>query len=248
MLRAILVDDEENSLNALKQKIIQHCDAVEVIGACTKPDEAIEKINLLQPDILFLDIEMPGINGFSLLKKIEHKNFDVVFVTAYDHYAIKAIRFSALDYLVKPVDVDELKATVDRAIQKKNTSLPNQRLELLLDQLSQPKKSFNRIAIPSHEGIQFIKVDDIIYLEANANYTHIYADNNLKYIVSRTIKDFEEILPPEIFIRIHNSYIINKDYLEKYIRGEGGQVVLSNGVVLDVAKRKKAEFLKAIGY
>jgi two-component system LytT family response regulator len=248
MLRAILVDDEEHSLNALKQKIIQHCDAVEVIGACTKPDEAIEKINLLQPDILFLDIEMPGINGFSLLKKIEHKNFDVVFVTAYDHYAIKAIRFSALDYLVKPVDVDELKATVDRAIQKKNTSLPNQRLELLLDQLSQPKKNFNRIAIPSHDGIQFIKVDDIIYLEANVNYTHIYAAGNSKYIVSRTIKDFEEILPTEIFIRIHNSYIINKDYLEKYIRGEGGQVVLSNGTVLDVAKRKKAEFLKAIGY
>jgi two-component system LytT family response regulator len=248
MLRAILVDDEENSLNALRQKIIQHCDAVEVIDACTIPDEAIEKINLLQPDILFLDIEMPGINGFSLLKKIEHKNFEVVFVTAYDHYAIKAIRFSALDYLVKPVDVDELRATVDRAVQKKNANLPNQRLELLLDQLSQPKKNFNRIAIPSHEGIQFIKIDDIIYLEANANYTHIYTNNNLKYIVSRTIKDFEEILPPEIFIRIHNSYIINKDYLEKYIRGEGGQVVLSNGVVLDVAKRKKAEFLKAIGY
>jgi len=248
MLRAILVDDEENSLNALKQKIIQHCDAVEVIGTFTKPDQAIEKINLLQPDILFLDIEMPGINGFSLLKKIEHKNFDVVFVTAYDHYAIKAIRFSALDYLVKPVDVDELKATVDRAVQKKNTTLPNQRLELLLDQLSQPKKNFSRIAIPSHEGIQFIKVDDIIYLEANANYTHIYTIQNNKYVVSRTIKDFEEILPVEIFIRIHNSYIINKDYLEKYIRGEGGQVVLSNGVVLDVAKRKKAEFLKAIGY
>jgi two-component system LytT family response regulator len=248
MLRAMLVDDEENSLNALRQKIIQHCDAVTIIASCTKPDEAIEKINSLHPDILFLDIEMPGINGFSLLKKIEHKNFEVVFVTAYDHYAIKAIRYSALDYLVKPVDVDELKETIERAIHKKNSDIPNQRLELLLDHLSQSKKSFKKIAIPSHEGIQFIKVNDIVYLEASANYTHIYAAENSKYIVSRTIKDFEEILPPEIFIRIHNSYIINKDYLEKYIRGEGGQVVLSNGTVLDVAKRKKAEFLKAIGY
>jgi two-component system LytT family response regulator len=248
MLRAILVDDEENSLNALKQKIIHHCDAVTIIASCTKPDEAIEKINSLRPDILFLDIEMPGINGFSLLKKIDYKNSEIVFVTAYDHYAIKAIRFSALDYLVKPVDVDELKATIDRAIEKKNSGSSNQRLDLLLDHLSQTKKSFNRIAIPSHEGIQFIKVTDIIYLEANVNYTHIYTAENSKYIVSRTIKDFEEILPPETFIRIHNSYIINKDYLQKYIRGEGGQVVLSNGVVLDVAKRKKAEFLKAIGY
>jgi len=248
MLRAILVDDEENSLNALKQKIIQHCDEVTIIASCTKPDEAIEKINSLRPDILFLDIEMPGINGFSLLKKIDYKNSEIVFVTAYDHYAIKAIRFSALDYLVKPVDVDELKATIDRANKKKSSGSSNQRLDLLLDHLSQTKKSFNRIAIPSLEGIQFIKVTDIIYLEANVNYTHIYTAENSKYIVSRTIKDFEEILPSETFVRIHNSYIINKDYLEKYIRGEGGQVVLSNGVVLDVAKRKKADFLKAIGY
>jgi two-component system, LytTR family, response regulator len=248
MLRAILVDDEENALNSLKQKIIQHCDTVKIIAACTVPDEAIEKINLLQPDLIFLDIEMPGINGFSFLQKLDHKNVEVIFVTAYDHYAVKAIRFSALDYLVKPVDLDELKAAVDRAIEKRNTAMPNQRLDMLLDQISRPQKSFNKIAIPTHEGMQFIKVNDIIYLEAHVNYTHIFLKDNLKYIVSRTIKDFEEILPTEIFFRIHNSYIINKDYLEKYIRGEGGQVVLSNGTVLDVAKRKKAEFLKTIGY
>lgn len=247
MLRAILVDDEENALNALRQKIIQHCCEVEVLAACTMPDEAMEAINQLRPDILFLDIEMPGTNGFNFLKKLEYKNVEVIFVTAYDHYAIKAIRFSALDYLVKPVDVDELKIAVDRAIGKKNTSMPNQRLQLLLDHLEQPKRNFNKIAIPSHEGVQFIKVGDIIYLEANVNYTHIYTSGNHKYIVSRTIKDFEELLPPDTFIRIHNSHIINKDYLEKYIRGEGGQVVLSNGAVLDVAKRKKTEFLKAIG-
>jgi two-component system LytT family response regulator len=248
MLRAILVDDEENSLNALKQKIIQHCNAVEIIATSTLPDQAIEKINLLKPDILFLDIEMPVVNGFSLLQKLDYKNFELVFVTAYDHYAIRAIRYSALDYLVKPVDVDELKTTVEKALQKKNKTIPNQRLELLLEHLSQPRKNFNKIAIPGHDGIRFIKVDEIIYLEANVNYTHIYATESNKYIVSRTIKDFEEILPPETFIRIHNSYIINKDYLEKYIRGEGGQVELSNGAVLDVSKRKKAEFLKSIGY
>lgn len=247
MLRAILIDDEENSLNALQQKIIQHCPFVEIIAACTLPLDAVDKINSLKPDIVFLDIEMPGMNGFNLLQQVSYKNFEPVFVTAYDHYAVRAIRFSALDYLVKPVDIDELKATVARAFEKKNSHLPNQRLELLLDHLSNPKKHFKRIAIPSHEGLHFIKVSDIVYLEANINYTHIYLADH-KYVVSRTIKDFEELLPPETFIRIHNSFIINKDFLEKYIRGEGGQVVLSTGVTLDVAKRKKTDFLKAIGY
>jgi two-component system LytT family response regulator len=248
MLRAILIDDEENSLNALRQKVIQHCPSVEILAACTQPLEAIEKINSLKPDIVFLDIEMPGINGFNLLQNVEYRYFEPVFVTAYDHYAVKAIRYSALDYLVKPVDIDELKITVEKAIQKKNNPSPDQRLELLLDNLSHPKKRFKRIAIPSHEGLSFVSVEEIIYLEASVNYTHIYLANKRKFVVSRTMKDFEEILPPEIFVRIHNSHIINKDFLEKYIRGEGGQVVLSNGVVLDVAKRKKADFLKAIGF
>ena|SRR2546423_2427208 len=247
MLRAILIDDEENSLNALKQKIIQHCPLVDIIACFTQPSEAVEKINFLKPEIVFLDIEMPGMNGFNLLQQVNYKNFEPVFVTAYDHYAVRAIRFSALDYLVKPVDVDELKATVERALQKKNSGGPNERLELLIDHLSNPKKDFKRIAIPSHEGLQFIKVSEIVYLEAHINYTHIFLPNH-KYVVSRTIKDFEELLPSGTFIRIHNSYIINKDYLEKYIRGEGGQVVLSTGVTLDVAKRKKSDFLKAIGY
>src|SRR5450432_2061860 len=119
MLRTILIDDEENSLNALQQKIIQHCPSLEIIAACTQPSVAIEKINSLEPDIVFLDIEMPGMNGFNLLQQVSYKNFESVFVTAYYHYAVRAIRFSALDYLVKPVDIDELKATVQRAVEKK---------------------------------------------------------------------------------------------------------------------------------
>jgi two-component system, LytTR family, response regulator len=247
MLRAVLVDDEINPLNALREKLIQHCPQVNVVGAYAIPAEAIEKINTLQPDLVFLDIEMPVINGFSLLQQLAYKNFELVFVTAYDHYAVKAIRFSALDYLVKPVDIDDLKAAVERAEQKKSGTQPNERLELLLDHLLHPKND-KKIAIPTLEGLQFIKVSDIIYLEASVNYTQIYIRDRNKYLVSRTIKDFEEILPGETFIRIHNSYIINKDFLEKYIRGEGGQVVLSNGTMLDVAKRKKADFLRAIGY
>jgi two-component system, LytTR family, response regulator len=248
MLRAILIDDEANSLSALQQKLIEHCPQVEIIGTYTKPAECIQAVNTLKPDIVFLDIEMPGINGFKLLQEVSYKNFEPVFVTAYDHYAIKAIRFSALDYLIKPVDIDELKWSVERAAQKKNNSSSNERLDLLLDHLSNPKKDFKRIVIPSQDSLRFIRVDEIVYLEANINYTHIFMSDNHKYVVSRTIKEFEDLLPDSTFIRIHNSYIINKDYLEKYERGEGGQVIMSNGVRLDVSKRKKADFLKAIGY
>lgn len=248
MLRTILVDDEANSLSALTQKLIEHCPEVTIIGSYTKPAECIQAINELKPDVVFLDIEMPGINGFKLLQQVDYKEFEPVFVTAYDHYAIKAIRFSALDYLVKPVDIDELKSSVERAVQKKNNSSTNERLDLLLDHLSHPKKDFNRIVIPSQDSLRFVKIDDIIYLEANMNYTYIYMTGNEKHVVSRTIKEYEDLLPVSNFIRIHNSYIINKDYLEKYERGDGGQVIMSNGVRLDVSKRKKADFLKAIGY
>ena len=248
MLRAILVDDEANSLSALQQKLIGHCPQIDIIGTFTKPAECIEAIDSLKPDIVFLDIEMPGINGFKILQQVNFKDFEPVFVTAYDHYAIKAIRFSALDYLVKPVDIDELKWSVERAEQRKNKHSTNDRLDLLLDHISHPKKDYKKIVVPSQDSLRFIRIDDIIYLEANMNYTHIYMTGNEKYVVSRTIKDYEDLLPESTFIRIHNSYIINKDFLEKYERGEGGQVIMSNGVRLDVSKRKKADFLKAIGY
>ena len=169
-------------------------------------------------------------------------------------YAIKAIKFSALDYLVKPVEIDDLKTAVEKAVKKslpavaEKHSLGNERLELLLQNLMNEKKEHQRIAIPSMEGLQFISIRDIIYLEAQSNYTVIYLQDSYKLTVSKTLKDFEELLPAGIFIRIHHSYIINKDAVEKYIKGEGGQVTMKNGVTLDVARRKKDEFMKAVGY
>jgi two-component system, LytTR family, response regulator len=244
MLKAILVDDEESSLSSLKEKLITYCPQVQIIALCSNAAKGIEAIDNLHPDIVFLDIEMPVMNGFVMLQQLTRKNFELVFTTAYDHYAIKAIRYSALDYLVKPED---LKAAVQRAEEKRAHSYPNPQIELLVEQLVTRKNSPSRIAIPTTEGLQFVRLEDIIYLEASVNYTHFFCTNAVKYLVSRTLKDFEDMLPAEIFLRIHNSYIINKNFAEKYIRGEGGQVVLSNGAVLDVSKRKKSEFLKAIG-
>lgn len=248
MLKAILVDDEESSLSSLKEKIFRHCPQVTIIAACDTAQKAIQSIDSLHPDLVFLDIEMPVMNGFLMLQNLTYKNFALIFTTAYDHYAIKAIRFSALDYLVKPIEIEELKTAVDRASKKQENAMPNHQLELLLENFIPQKNNYQRIAIPTTDGLQFIKLNSIVYLEASVNYTHIFMENKQRHIVCRTMKDFEEILPAETFLRIHNSYIINKNFTEKYIRGEGGQVVLSNGAVLDVSKRKKAEFLKAIGY
>lgn len=247
MLKAILIDDEENSLSALKEKLQAHCPQIHIAALCSNAETGAAAIDSLHPDIVFLDIEMPVTNGFVMLQRLQYKNFELIFTTAYDHYAVKAIRYSALDYLVKPVEVDELKAAVLKAEEKRSRSYPNPQIELLLEQLVNKKQSYSRIAIPTTEGLQFLKVEDIIYLEASVNYTHIYSGAK-KYTVSRTMKEYEELLPSSVFLRIHNSYIINKNFVEKYIRGEGGQVMLSNGVTLDVAKRKKSEFLKAIGY
>ncbi len=248
MLKAILIDDETSSLNSLRQKILQHCPQVHVIAICDDPHVGLEAINKFEPDLVFLDIEMPVINGFTLLQKLSYKNFELIFVTAYDHYAIKAIRFSALDYLVKPVEIEDLASAVARAVEKRNKAVPNNRLELLLENITAEKIKFKRIAIPTTEGIQFVKVEELMYLEASINYTKFHLQNNIRYTVSKTLKEFEDMLPDGIFLRIHNSYIVNKNFVEKYIRGEGGQVILSDGTLLDVSKRKKAEFLKAIGF
>ncbi len=246
MLTAIIIDDESSSRNALRQKLTKYCAQVAIIAECESGEEGIKKIEETRPDIVFLDVEMPRMNGFTMLHQLRNRDFELIFITAYDHYAIKAIKFSALDYLVKPVEVDDLKIAVDKASEKRMQSGNNDRLELLLQNLMNEKKEHQRIAIPSMEGLQFIEMSDIIYLEAHSNYTIIFLKNSYKLTVSKTLKDFEELLPLSIFIRIHHSHIINKNAVEKYIRGDGGQVLMNNHVTLDVARRKKEEFLKAI--
>ena len=245
MLKAILIDDDQSNLNVLNERIAKHCPQVEVVALCDNAIDGKKAIEEQQPDIVFLDIEMPVMNGFVMLQQLTFRNFALIFVTAYDHYAIKAIRYSAIDYLVKPVDIEELKAAVEKAAENRKNLSGQSQLELLLDNIH--KKQTRRISIPTAEGLQFINIDDIVYLEASDNYSIIYLNSKQKFIVSRTLKDFEELLPAETFVRIHHSSIINKNYVEKYIRGDGGQVVMRNGNVLDVSKRKKSEFLQAIG-
>lgn len=248
MFTAIIIDDETSSRNSLRQKLTNHCTEIEIIGECENGEAGIKMLTNKKPDIVFLDVEMPRMNGFTMLQQLPQKNFEVIFITAYDHYAIKAIKFSALDYLVKPVAIEDLKTAIEKAAQKRKQSQGNERLELLLENLMTYNKELHRIAIPSMEGLQFVETGHIIYLEANSNYTCFYLINNTKITVAKTLKDFEELLPTSIFMRIHHSYIINKNLVKKYIKGEGGQVVMCNDTVLDVARRKKEEFMRVMGH
>ena len=247
-LTAVLIDDESSSRNSLRQKLVTHCPDITIVAECESGEDGIKAIQSHDPDIVFLDVEMPRMNGFVMLQQLEQRSFELIFTTAYDHYAISAIRFSALDYLVKPIEIKTLKEAVERAKEKIQTDLPNQRIETLLHNLIDEKNLHNRIAIPSLEGLQFIDITDIIYLEAESNYSFIYLQNATRITVSKTLKDFEELLPSHTFIRIHHSYIINKNHVRKYLKGEGGQVLMSNGKLLDVARRKKEDFMRAIGH
>lgn len=246
MLTAILIDDDESNLSSLGEKLSRHCTQVTVVARCDNARDGIKAINDLYPNVVFLDIEMPVMNGFLMLQHLSYKDFELIFVTAYDHYAIKAIRYSALDYLLKPVGIDELKAAVARAQAHRLNRAPDSQVELLLDYLH--KKTPRRIPIPTFEGLQFINLDTIVYLEASSNYTYVYLSTGSTYLVSRTLKDFEDLLPSETFLRIHHGHIINLTCVDRYIRGDGGQVAMSNGIVLDVSKRKKTVFLQAIGH
>ena len=248
MITAVIIDDETSSRSSLKHKLARHCPEVELIGECENGEAGILMLNNHQPDIVFLDVEMPRMNGFSMLQQLANKNFELIFITAYDHYAIKAIKVSALDYLVKPVAVEDLKLALEKVHLKRQFKNGNQRLELLLQNLLTDKKELQRIAIPSMEGLQFVETGHIVYLEAQSNYTCFHLINAHKVTVAKTLKDFEELLPTSIFMRIHHSYIINKTLVKKYIKGEGGQVVMTDDTVLDVARRKKEEFIKAMGH
>ena len=246
MLKAILVDDEKNSRESLRKKIVAHCPQLTIIAECSNGQEGLEAIQQYHPEIVFLDIEMPHMNGFTMLQQLPERNFELVFTTAFNQYAINAIRYSALDYLVKPVDVAELINAVQRITEKKKPAIDEKQLEILTSYLSQQKQAPDKIAVSVLTGLEIIHIADILYLEATGNYTHIYLSGSKPLLSSKTLKEFEDILPPAIFCRIHNGSLVNISYVKKYNRGEGGQVVLTSGAVLDVARRRKDDLLQLL--
>lgn len=246
MLDAILIDDELNGRIALKQKLQDYCPTVRVVAEAENGREGIEMIHKYHPQLVFLDIEMPEMDGFAMLSNIVEKKFHLVFTTAYDQYAIKAIKYAAFDYLLKPIDIDELVATIQRLADEPVPDVTGKKLETLEQNLL-TRPFLNKIAVPTTEGLLFFDISHILHLEAQSNYTMLYFDDHSKLLASRTLKDFEDILPADTFFRIHNSHMINLNFIKKYIRGDGGQVEMTNGDSILVSRRKKDEFLKIIG-
>ncbi len=246
MIRTVIIDDEINGRFALRQKLRDYCPEVEVVGEAPDGSEGIELIRTLNPEVVFLDIEMPGMNGFEMLIRLPEKKFHLIFTTAYDHYAIKAIKFAAFDYLLKPIDIDELKATIAKVTRQMPAENTSKRLETL-EQNFLTRPLLHKIAIPTLEGLLFFDLHEILRLEAESNYTILIFTDHRKLLASRTLKDFEEILPAETFFRAHNSHLINLQYIRRYIKGDGGQVEMQNGDIILVSRRKKEEFLKRLG-
>ena len=246
MLTAIIIDDEQKGRIALRQKLQDYCATVQLTGEAENGEEGIKLIEKNNPDIVFLDIEMPRMDGFEMLHRLSEKKFHLIFTTAYDQYAIKAFKVAAFDYLLKPIDIEELKS----AISKINSLSPviTEKKLAVLEQNLEGKNVFSKIAIPTLEGLLFFNMRDIIHLEASSNYTTIYFNNHPKLIASKTLKDFEELLPANIFFRTHHSHIINLSFIKRYLKGDGGQIEMQNGNFVDVARRKKDEFLKIIGH
>jgi two-component system LytT family response regulator len=246
-LKAIIIDDEPDCVRLLALQLKMYCPQVEVVAECTESDEGLIKIKSLQPDIVFLDIEMPVMNGFQLLEKIGNINFSLVFVTAYDQFAVKAFRFSALDYLLKPIDGKDLKAAVEKAEQRRWPQ--TQQMSLLKQQLHGGTKSLpDKIALPYQNGVTFAEIKQVIYCESENNYTRIHTTDGKQYMVSKTLGDIQEVLEERNFLRIHRQYLINLDHIKKYVRGEGNYVIMSNDQSIPVARNQKEKLIERFGW
>ena len=244
MIKAILIDDEVHCLDTLNMLLSDHCPDVQVIEQCVLAKKGLEAIEKLKPDLVFLDIEMPVMNGFELLEQLSNISFPIIFTTSYDQYAIKAIRFSALDYLLKPIDPKELISAVQKVQEERHLPLAEQ-FQILLNQIQGKGGGFSKIAVPTAEGFELIYAEQIICCEANDNYTHFFLKNKNKIIACRTLKEIEEQLQGfPFFVRVHNSYLVNLNEVTRYIRGEGGYLVMSDGTSVNVSRSRKEALLK----
>ncbi len=238
MITATIVDDEPFCCESLVTLLERYCPDIKVLDICYSAAAALQSIREQKPQVLFLDIEMPYMNGFELLEKLPGIDFKLIFTTSYDQYAIKAIRFSALDYLLKPIDREELQKAVLKIASQVTTSLPQQ-IEILLQKLHQPFIAVNKIAIPTMEGLQMVFVESIISCEAKSNYTLLLLKNKQTITASRTLKEIEELLDDYSFLRVHNSWLVNLNEVDKYIKGEGGYLLMSDGSSIDVSRSRK---------
>ncbi|MCB0479968.1 MAG: response regulator transcription factor [Flavobacteriales bacterium] len=242
--RVIIVDDEEGARESLSNLLEKYVDNVKVVAKSENIASGLEKITKYTPELVFLDIEMPFGSGFELLERMKPVNFNIIFVTAYDHYALKAIKFSALDYLLKPVDIDELRTAVKKH-QLESGNKSEASYNNLLENLKADDQE-KKLAIPDSHGITFLKINDIIRCESDGNYTRIFMKEGKPILASKTLGEYEHLLEGESFFRVHRSHLVNLMHIKKYLKGDGSYIVLSDDTKVDVSRRKKSAFLEVL--
>jgi two-component system LytT family response regulator len=239
-MKCIIIDDEKHCIKTLTNLLETNFSEVEILVTCFDATRAYDLILQHKPDFIFLDIEMPFLNGFDLLSKFENLNFDVIFTTAYDSYAIKAIKYSALDYLLKPISKEDLASAIEKL---KNKQANISKAQLQMATAVHSRLLPDTIALPTTDGLTFASVNEIVYCTADGSYTRIFMLDKSEILLSKTLGDVEDLLGEYHFFRIHHSTLINLKQVKKYIRGEGGEVMMSNGKSLLVARTRKADFL-----
>lgn len=245
MLKAVLVDDEPNCVHLLARQIGKHCPEIEILGQVTDSTEALELIRRVNPDVVFLDIEMPEMNGFQLLEHLRDISFAVIFVTAYDEFALKAFRFSALDYLLKPVDTSDLLAAVSKVTRQQR--LDFRQLDLLKSQHLSGQFP-QKLAVPDHGGIIFVELKDIVYCESDSNYTRLILTSGKHHLLSKTLREVQEFLEVRSFLRVHRQYVVNLDHIKMYKKGEGSYLVMSNEDSIPIGRHQKDRLIQQFGW
>lgn len=238
-IRSIIIDDEPNNVENLRAIIGTYCPEIEVIATAGNAAGGIEVIKAYQPDLVFLDIQMPGGSGFDVLRAFNAIYFEIIFITAYDQYGIQAIKFSALDYLLKPIDITEFKAAITKAIEKISAKRHNHNIENLLEYIKSGQREPPKIALPTLSEIRYIKVNTIIRCEAENNYTTFYLDNGEQILVCKTLKEYDELLQPHRFIRPHQSHLVNLGFVKSYLKEDGGTLLLSDQTKVPISRQNK---------
>lgn len=245
MLNALLIDDEQNSIDTLAYELRRFNDEINIIGSCSDARKAKSLIKELRPDIVFLDIEMPWINGFELLDSLDHISFHLIFVTAYDHFAIKAFDYFTIDYLLKPVSRKSLERAIEK-ISKTDAQKPTTEFNHLLHILQQQRQAFKKIALPIKNGYEFYEHDSILRCEADSNYTKIFLLNEKPILVSKSLKVISDMLTGTNFFRPHQSHLINLNYMKKYTKSDGGIIIMEDNAQIPISRNKKNIFAELI--
>jgi two-component system, LytTR family, response regulator len=246
MIQTVLVDDEKDNVRILQRLLEAYCPDVHVVGTAEGVDTAEQLIRDTNPDLVLLDIELIQGNAFDLLERLTPLKFQVIFVTAFDAYAIKAFKYSAVDYLLKPVDVDELRNAINKVAQRMGAKMDVSAIKVLLENVGALHLAQQKMAVPTLTGLSFVTVSDIIRFEAMGHYTSIHLSSGEPLMATRNIKEYEDILPAAIFCRVHNSHIINLQKITKYQKGRGGYVIMEDGSSIEVATRRRQEFLQRL--